>query len=163
MAPPEEYSSPYEDNTEAIPDGGIVYRRVTPDNIDWSHTTDGSTRDKGADLPPRLKSGACQDYGEVKAAELGYPGPAMSVASAAKLEESGLGPEQLVAGYGASYGVVAFTAADLRVEQQGIMLWPTEKEPWHSIVFSMVQKKKSGGVQSRLAAVAAWVIVPPEP
>lgn len=42
---------------------------------------------------------------------------------------------------------------------QGIMLAPTDEEPWHAVVFDLASAKRSGGAQKAIVKLAE-VIVP---
>ena len=151
------YQSPFLDAIEEVPDIEWLFRRVFPDFIDWAN--------RDADGRPRVKSGAFQDYSDKRAAELGYEAPAMSVAVRSIVLANDLQPSHLLSAYPGSYGLVAITAAEARAVMQGVMLRPTELEPWHAIVFDTTARKRRPMAQSELAICATnrWIIVPPDP
>lgn len=105
-------AAPYEDEPDDIPDSAVLFRRVAPPLVDWDQPDEEGR--------PRLHSGAFQDYTDERARELGYPGPSMSVHLASVLAEFGRAPQDLLAEYGPAYGLVRFTAGDLRAHSMGV-------------------------------------------
>lgn len=146
------YKSPYSDQTDIIPDGCVLYRRVPPVFVDW-----GTIDDKGE---PKITSGAFQDYGDKQLAALDYPAPAMSVERGDMLVDQNVDPHELVAAYGPTYGVAKITAALARENQQGVQADPIPESQAHAIVFSKVGRKRSGAAKDALALGAKWEIVP---
>lgn len=115
-------------------------------------------------------SAAFQDYTAAKAAEYGLAGPCMSVGSAAILKD----PSRMLDRFDATKdGVAWFLAGEVRGLKnaagedigQGVMLDPTPEEEWHSVVFALGGRKKSGAMKSALSELAGkrWAIVPPRP
>ncbi len=152
--PEDVYTSPYDDQTDGITDDTIVYRKVAPTFIDWNILDELGN--------PRIKSGAFQDYGKKKAAQLGYPAPAMSVCLANIMVERGVEPPELINREGPKYGVARFTAGDVRRFEQGVMHRPTDDEPWHGIVFSKIGNQRKDSMQDAVQDCAVWVVPPQE-
>jgi len=152
----EPYQSPFIDEVDVILDDEWLLRRIYPGFLDWERCD--------ADGRPRVKGGAFQDYGEEQAENLGYEAPAMSVAIRC-LVDAVTNPSQLLAAFGPAYGLVAITAGEARVLNQGVMWRPVEGEPWHAVVFDKAVRRRKPAAQSGLALAATqrWVIVPPDP
>ncbi len=148
------YESPFTDDP-GIPAEEILYRRVPVQWIDWDAEQNG----------PRIKRAAFQDYPAERAADLNLPGPCMSVGLSSILDEHGVDPADLLTDWGReSYGLASVRAADVRLNNdQGIMPWPTQAEPWHGVVFSKKGPKRTGSMQSQLARAAVWVVLPDRP
>lgn len=148
----------FRDDLEAVPDDALLYRRV-----DWDKVG-GRQRTAPGEIPD-LNANCFTDYPEARARELGYPGPCMSVGVSVVLAVKGYSPEDLLKGY-EGYGLARVTAGDLRRLQrldgtpcpQGIMLVPTEVEPWHGVVFDQVRRPRQKPVSKAIARVGAWEI-----
>lgn len=147
------------DDREAIPDDVVLYRRVDWDKIGG----------KGKYAPGevgRLNKNCFTDQGAEVAAEHGLPGPCMSVAAGNHLPDD-YPPERLLDSW-PGYGLASFTARDVRNLSradgspcpQGVMLAPTEAEPWHAVVFDLADPdaKRSGGACRAIAERAEWVV-----
>jgi hypothetical protein len=111
---------------------------------------------------PRITSQAFQDYNEEMAKRSGCPAPGLSVCIASLLEEQANPPEFLLEQF-KGYGLASILGKQVRSLDQGIVHWPTDNEPWHAMIFSMVARIKSQGMRSGLAERAAWVIRPERP
>lgn len=144
--------APYEDESEAIPDDAVLLRRVAPEFIDMD--------DLDEEGRPRLSSAAFQDYQESRARELGYPGPAMSVHLASVLDESGKSAESVLVGQRPGFGLVRFTAGDVRAHSMGVQRRPTEDDPAHAVVFATNRPKRSASQQKRVRDAAEWIVIP---
>ncbi len=150
----DEPGQPYSDDAD-LADDTVLLRRIRPDWVLWDETGI-------AGQWPRITSQNFQDYSEDMAARIGCPAPAMSVGLFAVLESHGKDESELLVGY-AGYGVAAITAANVRLENQGVTPWATETEPWHALVFSRTARTKSVGTRSRLAGLATWRVRPTRP
>lgn len=138
---------PFVDDRNGVPDDALLYRRVSWGSI-------------GGRCPPgqlaELSGNCFRDYPDAQARALGYPGPCMSVGVGTVLQARGLQPEAMLVGH-AGYGLAVVRAGDLRrlcrfdgtACEQGVMLSPTDEEPWHGVVFD-----KSGSARSKAVAVA---------
>jgi hypothetical protein len=81
------------------------------------------------------------------------------------LEEHGFGPEKMLENY-PDQGLAWALAADLRKLEkasgdpcpQGIMLVPTDDEPWHGVVFDLSAGYKSTQVGKAIAKVSQWAV-----
>ncbi len=142
------------DDKQGIPDDLILYRRV-----DWDRI---GGRPK---CPPgevaRLSGNAFTDYKEDVARELGYEGPCMSVALGRVLEAFGFPSSKVIEEY-EGYGLARVRVGDLRQLTrfdgspcpQGVMASPTEKEPWHCVVFDYEAGQRKRAVCSAIVRVA---------
>lgn len=152
--PEGDYQSPYDDEPSIV-DGDFLYRCVHPSYIDWDRTlADG----------PAVSKQVFQDYSSVRALELGYPAPGMSVTLARLLEERGHTFRKLLDLFDDSWGIVELSVrAVRRLEPRvGITLAPTEAEPWHAMIFSMTQQRLNKRQQDLLRdTVTRWSYVPP--
>lgn len=129
-------------------DDDVAYRRVA--SIWVVRTEDG---DVG------FRSGAFQDTSAARAAELGCPGPGMSVHLSSVMEEMGLELEELVEEPGE--GVVAMRVGDLRAAGMGVDAWPFEHEPAHAVVFNLTGPKRTRSQQRTCSKAATWAARPP--
>lgn len=74
-------------------------------------------------------------------------------------------PELMLEGH-PDMGLVSVAAGELRNLKkgdktpcpQGIMLYPTQDEPWHAVVFDVNEHKRSAGAAKAIARVAAVVV-----
>jgi hypothetical protein len=145
----------FTDDLVAIPDDAIVYRRVAWDRI-------GGQANCEVGAVATLNGNCFTDYPEPRARELGYPGCCMSVGVAKVLQEQGFGPEKMLERY-PDEGLAWILAADLRKLEkatgepcpQGLMLVPTDDEPWHGVVFDMATGRKSEAVKKAIAKASA--------
>lgn len=145
--------SGYRDEPDRIPDSEVLYRRIHSDYILWDRRVAG-------ELPPLSKS-AFRDLPEQRAHELGFPGRALSVHLASVVERGGREPAELLPD--PSYGLVCFTAGDMRAHRQGVQYCPTDEDESHAVVFSLDSPNRSQSQEKRVRDVAEWVIVPPDP
>jgi hypothetical protein len=148
-----------EDDPEAVPDTAMLYRRVAWDKIG------GRSRCPLGEVG-RLNANCFTDWPPDAAAEAGFLRPCMSVGVSTVLERLGYSPEKMLEDY-PDYGLACVTAGVLRSLTkadgitpcpQGIMLAPTEKEPWHGVVFDLTSERRSGAAKSAIVAAAKWVI-----
>jgi hypothetical protein len=148
----------FEDDRANIPDEVILYRRVDWDKIG------------GRDRCPRGQSGKLNgnsftDYPADKAWSMGYPGPCMSVGVGTVLESYGYEPIKLLEGFD-NYGLARIAAGELRKLTringdscpQGIMLVPTKTEPWHGVVFDLLERPRIKPVCKVISQIALWEI-----
>jgi hypothetical protein len=148
----------FEDDLVRIPDEVILYRR-----IDWDKIG-------GRDSCPlgqagKLNGNSFRDYPADKALTMGYPGPCMSVGVGSVLISNGRESTELLEGFD-GYGLARIVAGDLRKlarvngDQcpQGIMLAPTDTEPWHGIVFDLLERPRTRPVCKAISQVATWEI-----
>jgi hypothetical protein len=138
---------PYRDDP-SVNDDDLAYRRVVPRWIVWDE--DGF----------HFQSGAFQDTGAARAAELGCPGPGMSVHLASVVEQLRLTPHDLLQTPGE--GLVSMRVGDLRSAGMGVDLWPLPSEPAHAVVFNRTGPKRTSGQQKKSSRAATWVIQPRE-
>jgi hypothetical protein len=146
------------DDPITVPDNAILYRRVV-----WSKI---GGREK---CPPgdvaRLNGNCFTDWPEEEAAKAGFAGPCMSVGVSTVLESLGYEPDRLLDGYpGCGLACVVagvlrnLTRADGSPCPQGVMLAPTEREPWHGVVFDLSGGRRSGAARNAIAQTAKWSI-----
>ena len=79
------------------------------------------------------------------------------------MQALGVEPLQLLAGFREAYGLVAITAGEARAVYQGVMLRPTDGEPWHAIVFDKTTRRPAAQRYLAIAASARWIVVPADP
>jgi hypothetical protein len=148
----------FEDDRANIPDEVILYRRV-----DWD-------RIGGRDRCPhgqtgKLNGNSFTDYQADRALRMGYPGPCMSIGVGTVLTSYGYEPVKLLDEL-SDYGLARIAAGDLRKLTringdpcpQGLMLVPTEAEPWHGIVFDLTERPRTKPVCKVIAQIATWEI-----
>lgn len=134
----------------------VLYRAVDPGYIDnWSSAP--------ANLPG-IPSRAWQDQKEEVAAGWGLR-PCASVAVASLLTTHGSNVETwLEAFFRPSYGVIETTVGEMRSAKsmqgilvpQGVMLHPTDEQPWHAVVWSLKGSKRSKGEMKALVFASRW-------
>lgn len=147
------YDSPYADDY-SIGAADRVYRCVYPAYIDWTGELAGG---------PAISKQVFQDYTESMARDQGYPSPGLSVAVAKVLDESGQPVTRLLDRFTEAYGIVELSVAEVRrIEPRiGIVMAPTADEPWHAMLFSMIQPRLNKRQQDLLRrAVTRWCHVP---
>lgn len=157
-----EFPSPYDDQTETIPNESVVYRLIHRSWIDWEQVTPSG---------PRIRSQGFQDYTGERLQAAGCPSPALSMGLAVVLKTHGFDAHEMLHSvqFDSSYGVAALLAREVRAlpgnHAQGLMAWPTDAEPWHALMFCKYKEKKSPPISRELAALAAkrWVIIPHRP
>jgi hypothetical protein len=90
----------------------------------------------------------------------------MSVGVSTVLAEEGLSPEKMLEGY-PGYGLAYFSAGDVRRLTkadgttpcpQGVMLAPTEAEPWHGVVFDLSGTRRGKAAKNAIARIATWLV-----
>jgi hypothetical protein len=148
------------DDRAKVPDDTVFYRRVA-----WDHVGGPDRCPLGESA--QLTGNCFRDYKEEKAREMGYPGACMSVGAGNVLTCLGIDPMVMVSGIHQGYGLAAVTGGDLRglvrasgaACRQGVMLWPTDKEPWHAVVFDLGGgARRPAAVCDAIGAKAYWVI-----
>jgi hypothetical protein len=144
------------DDLDGIPDDTLLYRRIAWDMIG------GRARVAPGEIA-QLSGNCFRDYSEEKAQAMGYPGPCMSFAVGTVLAERRIAPEALLEQY-PGYGLAVVEAGALRELTtgsglscpQGIMLAPTELEPWHGVVFDKTQRLRSDKACKAIKTAAEW-------
>jgi hypothetical protein len=144
------------DDSEAVHDDVILYRRV-----DWDKIGGRSKCPPGQ--VATLNGNCFTDYDAERALALGYPGPCMSVGLGNVLKDLGLPPEQMLEGF-EGMGLAEINASDLRTLcrvdgtscPQGLMASPTDAEPWHGIVFDMTFPKRPKPICKAISKLARW-------
>jgi hypothetical protein len=145
------------DDVDGVPDDTILYRRVAWDKI-------GGRARSAKGVPARLNSNCFTDWSEEKARSVGLPGPCMSIGVSIVLDRLGIPSEDLLED--PEQGLAYMTAGQVRhlVKgdgtpcPQGVMLCPTEREPWHGVVFDVNIRPRTDAVRKSVARVAAWSI-----
>jgi hypothetical protein len=148
----------FRDEVETIPDEVLLFRRV-----DWDKIGGRSAAPSG--VPAKLNGNCFTDYPEARAREKGLPGPCMSVGVASVLDQYRFGPDKLLEEFD-ECGIAVVRAGDLRQLKrvdgtpcpQGIMLNPTEKEPWHGVVFDVNRRPRRKAICKAIAQIASWAI-----
>jgi hypothetical protein len=148
----------FRDDLTEVPDDAVVYRRVAWDRI--GGRTSCAVGDTAC-----LNANCFSDYPKDRAQEMGYPGRCMSVGVGIVLEEHDFGPEKMLEDFPED-GLALIFASDLRKLErangepcpQGLMLAPTEDEPWHGVVFDLSIGFKNKAVQKAIAKVSRWAI-----
>lgn len=148
----------FRDDINGVPNDVILFRRV-----DWDKLG-GKARVPVGDTPA-LGGNAFTDQPELKAREYGLPGPCMSIGVGHVLERLGYSPDELLKNFD-GYGLAQVRAGDLRSLTradgtpcpQGIMLVPTEAEPWHGVVFDLNQRPRKGAALKAVARASSWTI-----
>ena len=156
MAGPEAYESPLADDA-SIDGQGILYRRINLAWVKWGEVLAGG---------PGLSKQAFQDYPPAKAEELGLAATGMSVGSSDVLEDAGLDPLKMLDGFDDSYGLVGLSVTDVRsvTPSVGIILIPTDSEPWHAMVFAQTYPRLKKTQSRQLHdCVTTWLRVPTRP
>lgn len=139
------------------PEGLFVYRLIKPVDIDFDRTlADG----------PYASSGSFQDYTAEKAAELGYPAPAMSIGIGERHELAEDPLRMLHALADKSYGLVRMRlAAVYQIDPPvGIVLDPRDDAPWHGMIFATDRLRFTKGQKNKLReCVDQWEYIPLSP
>ena len=143
------------DDPQAVPDNVVLYRRTTWDKIGGRPTSEGIESSK-------ISANFFTDAPASEAARYGLARLCMSVGVSTVL---GNRPERMLEGY-PGMGLVSAKAGALRSLTkgdgtpcpQGIMLYPTEEEPWHAVVFDLTEDKRSAGAAKAIARLAAVVV-----
>jgi len=146
------------DHLHEVPDETVLYRRISWDlNRGRDSCPPGGT--------PSLNGNSFGDYSAERAQEYGYPSPCMSVGVDTILHGLGFEPMKVLEDFD-GYGLASIKAGDLRSLRrasgdacpQGIMLSPTEAEPWHAVVFNLAGGSRPASVKRAIALVASWVV-----
>jgi hypothetical protein len=149
------------DDAAGIPDDAVLYRRIRPGIVTWPALD--------SEDEPSIPRQGLQDYPDVLAREkFELPGACMSVAREKVLSDYGYAPKKLIEEY-PTYGVISMTAGAVRQLgsappgidwRQGVMPDPRPPdEPWHAVVY-WPGGKKTRGIETALAKVSKWVILP---
>ena len=142
----------------AIPDDAVLLRRVT-----WNQ---GGGIDKyNVGQTFELTVNCFRDQREDVAAAYGLGGPCMSVGYASILKELGFRTSRMVKDFD-GFGLVSLEVGHLRnlatasgtPVPQGVMLCPTEAEPWHAVVFDINGPKRSNQACKAIIHKATWEI-----
>jgi len=146
----------------SIVDSQILYRRISRVFVNWALAE--------GDVPP-IPSQGFQDQNEQVAREtFRLAGPCMSIGIELVLLGHNETPAALIEGMNGD-GVVQLEAGQVRGLKSadgadwshGIMANPTPEAPWHGVAFTASGRKRTGGMQSALARLARWVILPKPP
>jgi hypothetical protein len=148
----------FEDDADAVPDEAILYRRIVWDKI-------GGRGKYPQGAAGHLNGNCFTDWSAEKADQEGLPGPCMSVGVSIVLDSLGYPAEKILDGY-PECGLACITAGALRTLTkadgtpcpQGIMLAPTEKEPWHGVVFDPSGGQRGRAARNAIATVADWIV-----
>jgi hypothetical protein len=152
-----------QDDIVVIPDSARLFRRIVPKFVKWVGVSD-------QDKPP-VPSQGFQDYpADIARENFGLPGSCMSVALAEVLSKHGFDASKVIEDF-PGYGIATFTAGAMRTLSgpagvdwtQGVMLNPTDAEPWHAVVFCNNGGRKTNGIQTAIRVVASWVAAPVRP
>jgi hypothetical protein len=152
------YILDFADDQVGVPDEALLYRRVDWDKIGGrSRCPVGETG--------KINGNCFTDYPLDRATAMGYPGPCMSVGVDVVLKEHGQKAAKLLEKC-EGYGLACVTAGDLRRLTrpdgspcpQGVMLSPTEVEPWHGVVFDITDGQRKTSVCKAIARIAKWAI-----
>lgn len=143
------------DDPEHVPDETLLYRR-----IGWNHLGGKDKCPRGQEATP--SGNAFRDWKLADAQAAGFAGPCMSVGVGTLLQD----PVQQMLSNWQGYGLAAVEAGALRrlmrrngtPEPQGIMLSPTDNEPWHGVVFCSNGSKKGDAVSIAISDAAFWVV-----
>lgn len=146
------------DDVDSVPDDVMIYRRV-----DWDKVGGKDRTPKGREAT--INGNCFTDYPDAKARQLGLPGACMSVGIGPVIEAYGYTPVVMLENYG-GYGLAWLRVGDLRRLTrlngepcpQGIMPCPTEREPWHGVVFDKARRPRQKPVCKAIASVAEWHI-----
>ncbi|SRR6266511_1051739 len=146
------------DDVEAIPDDAVLYRRVPWDMIGGKAKCPRGAR-------ATLNENCFTDWPDAKARQVGLPGPCMSVGVSVVLDQHNKPAATVLDSY-TDFGLAWVRAGDLRrLERadgtpcpQGIMLCPTEREPWHGVVFDMKSRPRGGAAKKAIVRIADWLI-----
>lgn len=145
-----------QDDPENIPDHTLLYRRTTWAKLNPKQP--GHAGDPCCEITPNFFTDAPLE----EAFRFGFNRPCMSVGTSLVLGDE---PERMLETF-PQMGLVVLSAGALRALEkgdgpcpQGIMLAPTDDEPWHAVVFDINSPKRSGGGQKAIAKLAR-VIVP---
>lgn len=143
------------DDPERIPDDSVLYRRTTWDKIGGRPSAPNQESKK---ISPNFFT----DAPEAEAARFGFDRVCMSVGVSTLLTDP---PAQMLSGF-AGMGLVSVTAGQLRNLTkgdgtpcpQGVMLAPTDAEPWHAVVFGLSEAKRSAAAAKAVARCAVVVV-----
>lgn len=138
---------PLIDDPEAIPDGEVLFRIVSPMFV------------RGG----RLSSQGFQDYTADMAAGHGLAGPCASVAAVSVWRAKGADPARLIDQFGPEVGVVSFIAGEARTLRgrggdavpQGFMMDPKDGHPWHAVMFDL-RGARSKAAMKALPLISRW-------
>jgi hypothetical protein len=147
------------DDPSALPNEVVLFRRTSWDKI-------GGIEKYPVGPCDRLSANFFSDLSYETAQAHGFAEACMSVGASNVLERLNLDASAMLADF-AGCGLVAVTAGDLRglckhdgsAWPQGLMLAPTDREPWHAVVFDQTQRPRPAAGQKAIARCAR-VIVP---
>lgn len=143
----------YTDDTDGVPPGSFVIRRVSGTWIKW---------DSGD--PPLPSTQAFQMYSQEMAEQVGCPGPAMST----NLESHPSVPLDWLVGKYPNDGFLRLSVDQIRGFEIGFGLMPwcyrEDHHPSHTVIFRLDGLKKiPGSIQNSLAQAGEWLHLPPRP
>lgn len=143
------------DDPVGVPDDTVLYRRT-----DWGKIGGRPTEPDTENLS--ITKNFFTDAPQSLADQYGLERACMSVGVSSVL---GSQPERMLANW-PNCGLVSVTAGELRrlrksdgtAVPQGVMLFPTEAEPWHAVVFTLTGLKRDGQTLKAIAALARIVV-----
>jgi len=143
-----------------VADDDVLLRAVSPELIDDTESFLG----RDDEIPSR----AWQDQKEDEAAKWGLR-PCASVAVARLLSDHECPVDMwLEKVFRLTYGIIQTTAGDVRRAEspqghavpQGVMLYPTQDQPWHAVVWSRRGAKRNKTEMKGLLLRSHWVRLP---
>lgn len=148
-----------------ISDDDIVYRRAR-----WVMLGGADSQKDGVDLYPvgsiaPISKNFFNDYPLQAAQDLGFEGPCMSVGLRSVLLDSDVEPNEMLVEYPED-GLLRLSVGELRnlatasgkPTPQGVMLAPTPKDPWHTVVFNLPAPPRSKQAKVAMAELSEWEI-----
>lgn len=143
------------DDPDGVPDSTVLFRRTSWEKIGGRRGEPGSSF--WGVTPNFFTDAPIQE-----AIRLGFARTCMSVGVSTVLGDE---PEKMLTRF-PDMGLVAVTAGQLRSLQkgdgtpcpQGIMLAPTQEEPWHAVVFAVNEDKRSGAACKAIAKLCRVVV-----
>lgn len=138
-------------------------RTIPPDELLYRMVTTGMVKFRDDGTVDRLQTNAFQDYPESRLADVGAPAVAMSVMLQSEMVRRGTTVDDLLARWGTGHGIAVVTAGDVRAHGQGIVRWPTERDPEHGMVFALLGSRKTDGQSKKISRCAELIVPPPPP
>lgn len=143
------------DDRLTVPDDVVLYRRTSWDKI-------GGRRGEPGSAFTGVTANFFTDAPAQEAARYGFNRVCMSVGTSLILGDE---PEKMLANH-PGMGLVSVTAGALRSLSrgdgkpcpQGIMPYPTDAEPWHAVVFDLLDEKRSTAACKAIARISQTVV-----
>jgi hypothetical protein len=141
-----------------IPNDAVVLRRVN-----WNQGGGIDKYSPGQTF--NITANCFRDQTMEGAVRAGLARPCMSVGVDYILHQHGLAVARMVEDF-EGFGLVSFDVGSLRNlttlsgvrVPQGVMLCPTETEPWHAVVFDLTGSKRGNPACQAIANLAAWEV-----